>query len=150
MVLPMRAKQPVDAYVGSRMRMRRRLNGLTQKQLAGMLGMSSPQLQRYEKGVSRIGPAQLQMVAAALDVPISFFFEGAEGVTMLPDGETPAAAFVHRMAAMSDGQQLARAFLSISDSKLRRQITDLVESMARLHRASDAVTDPDEAEDSSD
>jgi multidrug efflux pump subunit AcrB len=71
-------------------------------------------------------------------------------LTMLPEGETPAAAFVHRMVAMSDGQQLARAFISISDSKLRRQITDLVESMARLHRASGASTDPDEAEDSSD
>jgi transcriptional regulator with XRE-family HTH domain len=132
------------------MRMRRLLNGLTQKQLAEMLGVSFQQLQKYEKGVSRISPARLQMMASALDVPISFFFEGAEGVTMLPEGETPAAAFVHRMVAMSDGQQLARAFISISDSKLRRQITDLVESMARLHRASGASTDPDEAEDSSD
>lgn len=130
--------------------MRRLLNGLTQKQLAEMLGVSFQQLQKYEKGVSRIGPARLQMVASALDVPISFFFEGAEGVTMLPEGETPAAAFVHRMVAMSDGQQLARAFISISDSKLRRQITDLVESMARLHRTSAAATDTDEAEDSSD
>lgn len=146
----MRTRQPVDAFVGSRMRMRRLLNGLTQKQLADMLGVSFQQLQKYEKGTSRIGPARLQMVASALDVPISFFFDGAEGATVMPEGETPAAAFVHKMVAMSDGQQLARAFISITDSKLRRQITDLVESMARLHRAAEAVVNADEAEDSSD
>ena len=117
------------------MRMRRLLNGLTQKELAEMIGTSFQQLQKYEKGTSRIGPARLQLVAQSLEVPISFFFEGSDDGSTPVEGETPAAAFVHKMVAMSDGQQLARAFISISDSKVRRQITDLVESMARLHRA---------------
>jgi transcriptional regulator with XRE-family HTH domain len=136
----MRTKQPVDVFVGSRMRMRRLLNGLTQKELADKIGTSFQQLQKYEKGMSRIGPARLQLVAQALEVPISFFFEGSDDATQ-PDaeGEAPAAAFVHRMVAMSDGQQLARAFISINDSKVRRQITDLVESMAQLHRAARAA-----------
>jgi transcriptional regulator with XRE-family HTH domain len=120
------------------MRMRRLLNGLTQKELAAMIGTSFQQLQKYEKGVSRIGPARLQLVAQALDVPISFFFEGSDDATPSVVGETPAAAFVHKMVAMSDGQQLARAFISITDSKVRRQITDLVDSMAQLHRAAHA------------
>ncbi len=131
----MKPKQPVDIFVGSRMRMRRLLNGLTQKELAEMLGVSFQQLQKYEKGTSRIGPARLQLVAQKLDVPITFFFDGATSATSDVDGEPPAAAFVHKMVAMSDGQQLARAFMSITDSKIRRQITDLVESMAQLHRA---------------
>lgn len=114
--------------------MRRLLNGLTQKQLAEAIGTSFQQLQKYEKGTSRIGPARLQLAAQALDVPIAFFFEGSTGSTESAQGETPAAAFVHKMVAMPDGQQLARAFISINDSKVRRQITDLVESMARLHR----------------
>ncbi len=135
----MKTKQPVDAFVGSRMRMRRLLNGLTQKDLAEMIGTSFQQLQKYEKGTSRIGPARLQLVAQALDVPISFFFDGATGATEQIEGEPPAAAFVHRMVAMSDGQQLARAFISISDSKVRRQITDLVETMAQLHRLAKAA-----------
>jgi transcriptional regulator with XRE-family HTH domain len=134
-----RMKQPVDAFVGSRMRMRRLLNGLTQKELAEMIGTSFQQLQKYEKGTSRIGPARLQLVAQSLEVPISFFFEGSDDGSTPVEGETPAAAFVHRMVAMSDGQQLARAFISISDSKVRRQITDLVESMAQLHRAAKAA-----------
>ncbi|MGL4438920.1 MAG: helix-turn-helix domain-containing protein [Bosea sp. (in: a-proteobacteria)] len=132
-------KQPVDAFVGSRMRMRRLLNGLTQKELAEMIGTSFQQLQKYEKGTSRIGPARLQLVAQALQVPISFFFEGSDEGATPTEGETPAAAFVHKMVAMSDGQQLARAFISISDSKVRRQITDLVESMAEMHRAAKAA-----------
>jgi transcriptional regulator with XRE-family HTH domain len=135
-----RTKQPVDAFVGSRMRMRRLLNGLTQKELAE-IGTSFQQLQKYEKGTSRIGPARLQLVAQALQVPISFFFEGSDDGATPAEGETPAAAFVHKMVAMSDGQQLARAFISISDSKVRRQITDLVESMAQLHRAAKAADD---------
>ncbi|MCO4055834.1 MAG: helix-turn-helix transcriptional regulator [Bosea sp.] len=136
----MRTKQPVDVFVGSRMRMRRLLNGLTQKELAEKIGTSFQQLQKYEKGMSRIGPARLQLVAQALEVPISFFFEGSDDATQADaEGEAPAAAFVHRMVAMSDGQQLARAFISIGDSKVRRQITDLVESMAQLHRAARAA-----------
>jgi transcriptional regulator with XRE-family HTH domain len=136
----MRTKQPVDVFVGSRMRMRRLLNGLTQKELAEKIGTSFQQLQKYEKGMSRIGPARLQLVAQALEVPISFFFEGSDDATQADaEGEAPAAAFVHRMVAMSDGQQLARAFISINDSKVRRQITDLVESMAQLHRAARAA-----------
>ncbi len=135
----MRSRQPVDAFVGSRMRMRRLLNGLTQKELAAALGVSFQQIQKYEKGVSRIGPARLQLVARALEVPISFFFEGSADIAAPEEGETPAAAFVHRMVAMPDGQQLARAFISIADSRVRRQITDLVESMARMHRAASAA-----------
>jgi transcriptional regulator with XRE-family HTH domain len=131
----MRTKQPVDIFVGSRVRMRRLLNGLTQKDLAEMIGVSFQQLQKYEKGASRVGPAKLQLIAQALDVPIGFFFEGASESETGADGETPAAAFVHRMVAMPDGQQLARAFLTIEDSRIRRQITDLVESMAALQRA---------------
>ena len=134
----MKPKQPVDIFVGSRMRMRRLLNGLTQKELAEMLGVSFQQLQKYEKGTSRIGPARLQLVAQKLDVPITFFFDGASSATEGVDGDPPAAAFVHKMVAMSDGQQLARAFMSITDSKIRRQITDLVESMAQLHRSAPA------------
>lgn len=139
----MKPKQPVDIFVGSRMRMRRLLNGLTQKELAQLLGVSFQQLQKYEKGTSRIGPARLQMVAQHLDVPITFFFDGSPGSAQEVEGDPAAAAFVHKMVAMSDGQQLARAFISITDSKIRRQITDLVESVAQLHRTASMHQPPE-------
>ena len=131
-------RSATDAFVGSRLRMRRLLNGLTQKELAALLGTSFQQLQKYEKGTSRIGPQRLQRAASALDVPIGFFFDGAEGAAPSATGEAAPASFVHQLVAMSDGQQLARAFVSIDDSGLRRQITDLVDQMARLHRAARA------------
>jgi transcriptional regulator with XRE-family HTH domain len=133
----MKLKDPLDIHVGSRVRMQRLLRKLTQQDLADALGLSFQQIQKYEKGKSRIGAARLQLIARTLSVPVAFFFEGSpveQGEAPdMPDLNTSSdAAFVHRMAAMSDGLRLARAFTSISDSSVRRQIVDIVESLARL------------------
>ena len=68
-----------DLHVGKRLRRRRRLLGMTQQDLAGMVGVRFQQIQKYETGTNRISASRLWDIAAALDVPVSFFFEGLEG-----------------------------------------------------------------------
>jgi transcriptional regulator with XRE-family HTH domain len=134
----MKNKDPLDIHVGSRVRMQRMLRKLTQQDLADALGLSFQQVQKYEKGMSRIGAARLQTIARTLTVPVSFFFEGspARGDDAGEDaGSSADAAFVHKMAAMSDGIRLAQAFMAIGDSAMRRQVVEVVESMAKLYGA---------------
>ena len=71
---------PTDKYVGSRVRMRRLMLHMSQERLADQLGLTFQQVQKYEKGTNRIGASRLQHIAEILQVPISFFFEGAPPV----------------------------------------------------------------------
>ncbi len=91
-------------------------------------------MQKYEKGTNRIGASWLQQISHILQVPVSFFFEGAPSVPMATrhDGlsEAPSPAYVSDFLATSDGLALTKAFMRIEDSKLRRRIVDLVEQIA--------------------
>ena len=91
-------------------------------------------IKKYEKGTNRIGASRLQQISHILQVPVSFFFEGAPAVSTSPrtDGlnEAPSPAYVSDFLATSDGLALTKAFMRISDSKLRRRIVDLVEQIA--------------------
>ena len=71
-------KHPVDVHVGKRVRHRRWLVGMTQQQLAGKVGIKFQQIQKYETGMNRISASRLWDIAEALDVPVSFFFEGLD------------------------------------------------------------------------
>jgi transcriptional regulator with XRE-family HTH domain len=122
---------PVDKHVGSRVRMRRMMLGLSQAKLADTLGLTHQQVQKYEKGTSRIAASRLEHIAHILKVPAAFFFEGAplqpgqsKGV-----GEEPSPAYVFDFLATADGLALTRAFTLIKDAKLRRCIVDLVEEI---------------------
>ena len=129
-----KAPNPIDKHVGSRVRMRRMMLGMSQEKLGNSLGLTFQQVQKYEKGTNRIGASRLQQISHILQVPVSFFFEGAPTVGNLPrtDGmsEAPSPAYVSDFLATSDGLALTKAFMRISDSKLRRRIVDLVEQIA--------------------
>ena len=129
-----KAPNPIDKHVGSRVRMRRMMLGMSQEKLGDALGLTFQQVQKYEKGTNRIGASRLQQIAHILQVPVSFFFEGAPAVTMGPRSEgmseAPSPAYVSDFLATSDGLALTKAFMRISDSKLRRRIVDLVEQIA--------------------
>ena len=71
-----KAPNPVDKYVGSRVRMRRIMLGMSQEKLGEALGLTFQQVQKYEKGTNRIGASRLQQISGILQVPVSFFFEG--------------------------------------------------------------------------
>jgi len=129
-----KAPNPIDKHVGGRVRMRRMMLGMSQEKLGNNLGLTFQQVQKYEKGTNRIGASRLQQISHILQVPVSFFFEGApvNGNGPRPDGmgEAPSPAYVSDFLATSDGLALTKAFMRISDSKLRRRIVDLVEQIA--------------------
>jgi transcriptional regulator with XRE-family HTH domain len=125
---------PIDRHVGSRVRMRRVLVGLSQEKLGEALGLTFQQVQKYEKGTNRIGASRLQQMSRILGVPVEYFFDGApqfaqrELVTGLEDqGDT---AYVADFLATNEGIQLNRAFLRIRDAKLRRKVVELVSAIA--------------------
>jgi transcriptional regulator with XRE-family HTH domain len=128
-----KAPNPIDKHVGSRVRMRRMMLSMSQEKLGDALGLTFQQVQKYEKGTNRIGASRLQQISNILQVPVSFFFEGAPH---LPGGhapgmsEAPSPAYVSDFLATSDGLSLTKAFMRIKNSKLRRRIVDLVEQIA--------------------
>jgi transcriptional regulator with XRE-family HTH domain len=127
-----KAPNPIDKYVGSRVRMRRMMLGMSQEKLGNALSLTFQQVQKYEKGTNRIGASRLQQISTILQVPVSFFFEGAPDLPAQSNelGEAPSPMYVADFLATSDGLALTRAFMRIQDSKLRRKIVELVEQMA--------------------
>ncbi len=127
-----KAPNPIDKHVGSRVRLRRMMLTMSQEKLGTALGLTFQQVQKYEKGTNRIGASRLQQISTILQVPVSFFFEGAPGPSARPDGvaEAPSPAYVSDFLATSEGLALTKAFSRIKDVKLRRRIVDLVEEIA--------------------
>ncbi|MDT6939846.1 helix-turn-helix domain-containing protein [Brucella pseudogrignonensis] len=123
---------PIDVHVGSRIRLRRNMLGLSQEKLGESLGITFQQIQKYEKGTNRVGASRLQAISAILTVPVSFFFEDAPGssVTQAGFAEDNEATYVVDFLNSNEGVQLTRAFTKISDPKVRRKIIDLVKSLA--------------------
>ncbi len=128
-----KAPNPVDKYVGSRVRMRRIMLGMSQEKLGEALGLTFQQVQKYEKGTHRVGASRIQQISEILQVPVSFLFEGGPsgGITS-PNGfsEAPSPTYVSDFLATSEGLALTRAFTRITDAKLRRSIVDMVEQIA--------------------
>ena len=123
---------PIDKYVGSRVRMRRIMLGMSQEKLGEALGLTFQQIQKYEKGTNRVGASRIQQISEILQVPVSFLFEG--GPTSIAGGggfgEGTSPTYVSDFLATSEGLALTRAFTRIADSRLRRSIVDLVEQIA--------------------
>src|SRR6478672_10518915 len=118
-----KAPNPIDKHVGSRVRMRRMMLGMSQEKLGDSLGLTFQQVQKYEKGTNRIGASRLQQISLILQVPVSFFFEGAPPPPGRPEGfgEAPSPAYVTDFLASSDGLALVKAFMRIENAKLRRR-----------------------------
>lgn len=130
-----RALNPIDKHVGSRVRMRRMMLSMSQEKLGDALGLTFQQVQKYEKGTNRIGASRLQQISHILQVPVSFFFEGAPHIGESRHGggmsEAPSPAYVSDFLSTSDGLSLTKAFMRIKNNKMRRRIVDLVEQIAR-------------------
>jgi transcriptional regulator with XRE-family HTH domain len=127
-----KAPNPTDKHVGSRVRMRRIMLGMSQEKLGDALELTFQQVQKYEKGTNRIGASRLQQISQALQVPVSFFFEGAPGseTDAQEFGEAPSPAYVSDFLATSEGLALIKAFVRIKSARIRRRVVDLVEEMA--------------------
>ncbi len=129
--MPKKQANPVDGHVGHRVRLRRMLVGMSQERLGELLGLTFQQVQKYEKGINRIGAGRLFEVAGILGVPVSYFYEDVSGgVTaggFAEGGEPPP---VMEFLSSGEGLQLSLAFMRIKDTKVRRRILDLVRSLA--------------------
>lgn len=126
---------PIDIHVGSRVRLRRMMLGMSQEKLGESLGITFQQIQKYEKGTNRIGASRLQHIARVLTVPVSFFFEDAPGSPSNEPAiggvaERPSASYVVDFLSSSEGVQLNKAFIRIKDPKIRRKVIELVRAMA--------------------
>ena len=126
---------PVDVHVGSRMRLRRMLVGMSQEALGRALGLTFQQIQKYEKGANRVGASRLYRIAGLLNVPVQFFFEDMpplDGEEPQPTGfaegdETP---YVVDFLSTPEGVALVSAFVRIPDPAVRRRIVDMVRSVS--------------------
>jgi transcriptional regulator with XRE-family HTH domain len=127
-LVPKKQANPVDVQVGNRVRIRRMLIGMSQEKLGEMLGLTFQQVQKYEKGVNRIGAGRLYDVSRILGVPIDYFYEGihAQPPGVAEDGAPPVMEFV----SSGEGLQLSLAFMKIKDGKVRKRVLDLVKSLA--------------------
>jgi transcriptional regulator with XRE-family HTH domain len=130
--MPTMFANPVDKHVGSRVRLRRMMLNMSQTKLGDELGLTFQQVQKYEKGKNRISASRLQQTADALQVPVTFFFEGAPSVPGAPQakGASPSPAYVTDFLATRDGLALIKAFMRIKDTKLKRGVVNLVEEIA--------------------
>jgi transcriptional regulator with XRE-family HTH domain len=126
---------PTDVHVGSRVRLRRNMLGMSQEKLGELLGITFQQVQKYEKGSNRVGASRLQAISSILNVPVSFFFEDAPGTEGRQPGfgEDGSTSYVVDFLSSTEGIQLNRAFVKISDPKVRRKIVDLVKALAEDH-----------------
>ncbi len=124
---------PIDTHVGSRVRLRRMVLGMSQEKLGSLLGLTFQQVQKYEKGTNRIGASRLFRLAEVLDVPVSFFYDELQS-----GGTGEAAGFAEPKTESSivefmnsrEGVELNRAFVKITDPKVRRSIIDLVRNLS--------------------
>ena len=125
---------PIDIHVGSRVRMQRVLAGMSQQKLGDELNLTFQQVQKYEKGTNRIGASRLWELARIFTVPVQFFYDDliVSGATPSipgfsePTTETNYTEFLNTR----EGIDLNRAFQKITDPKVRRNIVDLVQSVA--------------------
>lgn len=129
--MPKKQANPVDVVVGNRVRIRRMLIGMSQERLGELLGLTFQQVQKYEKGVNRIGAGRLFDVARILGVPIDYFYEGVGAQTNGQEGfAEDSAPPVMEFVSSGEGLQLSLAFMKIKDAKVRKRVLDLVKSLA--------------------
>ena len=118
-------KHPVDVHVGKRVRHRRWMVGMTQQQLGDIVGIKFQQIQKYETGMNRISASRLWDIAQALDVSISFFFEGFDADVVPAETEVaPKSAQRGDLLADKEALELVRSYYSIPEAQ-RRRLFDL-------------------------
>ena len=125
----------LDSYIGSRVKARRMLLGLSQNKLASYLGVSFQQVQKYEKGVNRISASMLHRIAEGLSVGYSYFFDGYNGNSLKEDN-VPAYEF--SVGRKKETTELLRAYYKISNSTVRKKVLELIKSFASSEEKSDS------------
>jgi transcriptional regulator with XRE-family HTH domain len=133
-----RGPHPIDVHVGFRVRLRRNLLGMSQEKLGRAIGLTFQQIQKYERGVNRVGASRLFHLGLALDVPVSFFFEdlsaeAAGGGRRRARGlaEAPATALEPDSLSKRETVDLIRAYYRVTDAKLRKRVLELLKALGK-------------------
>lgn len=124
---------PVDIHVGSRVRLRRTLLGMSQDKLGKALKLTFQQVQKYERGTNRIGASRLYQISRILDVPVSFFFDDMPVDTSQREqgvGEPEREPFRQEDLTRRESLELVRAYYQIRSPEVRKRIFDLVKAAA--------------------
>ena len=121
---------PIDAHVGGRVRLRRQLMGLSQEKLGQRVGLTFQQIQKYERGANRIGAGRLFLIAHALNVPVSFFYEDVGAVTPDRGADGLDDGFDWMVMDGPEAQTLAFDFARISDPRARARVVELARTIS--------------------
>ncbi len=134
--LPPGVPNPIDIHVGSRLRLRRTLLGLSQEKLGEAVGLTFQQIQKYERGANRIGSSRLYEFSRILDVPVSFFFDDMTEELKTARGsyevtEADLENLESDPLAKRETLELVRAYYRIDDPAVRKRVFELTKSLAR-------------------
>ncbi len=126
---------PIDGHVGSRVRERRRLLGMSQEMLGKAIGVTFQQIQKYERGSNRVGASRLFTLSKVLSVPVSFFFEDMPKALVVAGSKAKgfsknSAPFKTDPMATRETAELVRAYYRIEDGTTRRKVLELLRSMS--------------------
>lgn len=126
-----KAPNEVDRHVGTRVRMRRTMLGMSQEKLGEAIGITFQQVQKYEKGTNRVSASRLQQISTTLGVTIDYFYAGVDGSENGARGFAEGAAVPYEADILtSDGLKLLRAFHKIQDGRVRRKLLELASVLA--------------------
>lgn len=136
-----RTATEVDAFVGSQLKQLRKAAGFSQTELANKVGVTFQQIQKYERGVNRIGSSRLYELGQILDVPVSFFFDDMVGSRLpgaaqsaLPGLAESSGGFDHGdegtlLLERRETLELIRAYYRITDSQVRKRLFELAKAL---------------------
>ena len=125
-----KSPNPVDLHVGGRVRMRRKMLGVSQERLAEALGLTFQQVQKYERGANRVSASKLYEIARFLSAPVSFFFDGLADPAAGDTADGASEQLVNDFLMTSEGLELAGSFPRIQRARVRRRILELVRTLA--------------------
>ncbi len=125
---------PVDIHVGKRLRLRRTILGLSQEAIGNAIGVTFQQVQKYERGVNRMGSSRLYEFSKILSVPVSYFFDEMEksATTAVPASgvSEDSPEFEHEKMSSRETLEMMRAYYRISEPRIRKRIFELVKALA--------------------
>lgn len=126
---------PVDVYVGRKLRLKRSILGLSQESVGKKIGVTFQQIQKYERGINRMGASRLYDFANVLGVPVSYFFEGYGEYTMDDNAamtmhEPDTASYEAEKVNNRETIEVMRAYYRIKNPAVRKRIVDLIKAMA--------------------
>lgn len=132
------SKKDVDVHVGSRLRLRRTMMGLSQEALANAVGITFQQVQKYEKGSNAMNSSRLYEFSTFMNIPISYFFDGLSSSSLSQEKsphhavgfEEPAELFDHKTVSDRESLEMMKAFRRIREQTLRKRLSDLVRAVA--------------------